>query len=213
MGNLLAALVKNFLLLRDLFGYVIPGAVLLAFAAYANSPNLSNLPLSDESIWLRAVIAITGSYVVGHVLAVIGYALYDFYDCKLMRSALTRICPRLRRYLAVPYEPPDDTIWHWYYRYLYPSMFTEFDRRDTQTILRLALSVALVIIGGLLFAGYPPTTNSLIVKCLVLVTGLFMFFNTYCWRRANAKVGSRVLEAARRAEAMRIPLLDWRNGA
>ncbi len=197
MWNFLAALVKNFLLLRDLFGYVIPGAVLVAFAVYAENPNLSHLPLSDESIWVRAIFAITGSYVVGHVLAAIGYTLYELYD----RLRPTSKTPRL-----------EDVPLYWYYRYVYPSMFIEVDRRDTLTILRVALGVALVIAGCFLVADYPAIAMPTVVRPAVLVIGLFMLVNGYGSRRAVVKYGHLVVEAAKTAEAKGIPIFRWSDG-
>jgi uncharacterized protein YqgC (DUF456 family) len=76
MWSLLGSLIGNFLLLRDLFGYAIPGAVLLAIADYIERPDLANLPLINDSVWIKLVAAVTASYVVGHVLAAIGYTLY-----------------------------------------------------------------------------------------------------------------------------------------
>jgi hypothetical protein len=47
MWSFLGGLVKGFLLLRDFFGYVIPGAVLWAIVAYSSgAEDLSQLPLN-----------------------------------------------------------------------------------------------------------------------------------------------------------------------
>lgn len=132
MWSLLGSLINNFLLLRDLFGYAIPGAVMLGIAGYFGVIDYSKLPLAGEAAWLKAIAAVTASYAVGHVLAAIGYAPYDVYYMIVKRFCRT----------SGQDETESDPL---YYRYIYPSMFIEADRRQTLTILRIGLSVALIL--------------------------------------------------------------------
>ena len=192
MWSFLGSLINGFLLLRDFFGYVIPGAVLWAIVACSlGAEDLSQLPLSAESIWVRAVIAVTASYVAGHVLAAVGYSLFEWVD-----QAWHRIKhPNLTKPVT---NTETNTI---YYRYLYPSMFIEADRRETLTILRVALAVALLI--GIYFL------HSRLGQGVALVAGLFMLWNGYVSRQSTASCRNSTIDAARLAKANNLPIFDW----
>jgi hypothetical protein len=191
MWTFLGSLVKGFLLLRDFFGYVIPGAVLWAIVAYSSgAEDLSHLPLAAESIWVRAVIAVTASYVAGHVLAALGYTLYDAFAWVLHQVER----PRQPR----PATTETNTI---YYRYLYPSMFIEADRRETLTILRVALAVALLI--GACFLHSPLGQGG------ALAGGLFMLWNGYASRANALSCRNSTIDAARLAKANNVPIFHW----
>src|ERR1700761_3029838 len=155
MWSLLGSLISNFLLLRDLFGYAIPGAVLLAIADYIETPDLTLLPFGNDSLWVKAVVLVTAAYVVGHVLAAVGYTFY----------AIVGLIPPLAM-------PPEEVGEISYFKYLYPSMFLESDRRETQTILRVTLAVALLAAACL-----PDETACL--RWPLAVFGLFLLWNGY----------------------------------
>ena len=194
MWSLLASLIKGFLLLRDFFGYVIPGAVLLTIVARCvGGIDFSHLPLVADSIWVTAALAITASYVAGHVLAAIGYSLYDGLD-----SALERL-RRARPPIPPAPSPSEGNVL--YYRYLYPSMFIEADRRETLSIFRVGLAVAL------LAGGFLP--HSRVVEAALIVVGLFMLWNGYVSRRRATTYRNATIDAARLAKANNIPFFHW----
>jgi hypothetical protein len=190
--SFLGGLVNGFLLLRDFFGYVIPGAILWAIVAYSfGAGDLSQLPLQGESIWVRAIIAITASYVVGHLLAALGYSLYEGLD---------EVMHRIKH----PKQPKPTTSTEMntiYYRYLYPSMFIEADRRETLTILRVALAVALLI--GAYFLRSPLGQGA------ALVAGALMLWNGYSSRQVTASYRNSTIDAARLAKANNVPIFHW----
>jgi hypothetical protein len=196
MWSFLGSLINSFLLLRDFFGYVIPGAVLWAIVAYSfGTGDLSHLPFSGESIWLRAAAAITASYVVGHVLAAIGYSLYEWLD-----EAWHQIKhPKQTKPVT---NTEANTI---YYRYLYPSMFIEADRRETLTILRVALAVALLV--GAYFL------PSWLGQGAALLAGGFMLWNGYMSRQGAAGCRNATIDAARLAKANNVPIFHWGSGS
>jgi hypothetical protein len=184
MWSFLGNLVNSFLLLRDFFGYVIPGAVLLAIMAGFGYADPSRLP-SIESIWVSMIAVITASYIVGHVLAAIGYSLYDWFDKLKHRT------------------PASDTDVV-YFRYIYPSMFIESDRRETLTILRVGLSVALVI--GSYFIPIQ------LISRISVVTGLFMFWNAYDSKQKADKYRHATIAAAKVAKQNDVPIFPWGGG-
>jgi hypothetical protein len=192
MWSLLGSLISSFLLWRDFFGYVIPGAVLCAFVAYSfGVGDMAQLPWPAESIWIRAVAAITASYVAGHVLAAVGYSLYDGFD-----EAWHKIKPS--RQTKPVTNTQTNTI---YYRYLYPAMFIEADRRETLTILRVGLAVALMIGAGFLHAG--------LGQGVALAAGAFMLWNGYLSRQSAASCRNATMDAARLAKANNVPIFPW----
>jgi hypothetical protein len=211
MSSLLASLINNFLLLRDLFGYAIPGAVMLVITDYFEQPELSKLPIPNVT-WLQAIAAVAASYVVGRVLAAIGYTLLDF---RLVPCALDFFTKCITAKHARRQTPPvavdtnaekeERSIKASYFRYLYPFMFNEFDRRETLAILHVVLSV------GLVFASYflnaPPP-----YRAAFLVIGLFMFWNSH-WLRGDAENCLKsAVAAAEAAESNDIPTFRWSGG-
>jgi hypothetical protein len=192
MWNLLGNLIKGFLLLRDFFGYVIPGSVLLAIVARClGGVDISHPPLAADSISVTATLAITASYIIGHVLVAVGYSLYDGFD--LAWEKLKRPRPPTQG------APTEANVL--YYRYLYPSMFTEADRRETLSILRVGLAVAL------LAGGFLP--HSHLAKALAIAVGLFMLWNGYLSRQRAAAYRNSTIDAARLAKANNIPIFHW----
>jgi len=192
MWNLLESLIKGFLLLRDFFGYVIPGSVLVAIVAVCvGGIDFSHLPLVADSIWVTAVLVITASYVIGHILAAVGYSFYAGLDLawEKLKGPTKPTAP----------TPSEGNVL--YYRYLYPSMFIEADRRETLTILRVGLAVAL------LAGGWLP--HSQIVQALAIAVGLFMLWNGYASRRSAAAFRNSTIDAARLAKANNIPIFHW----
>ncbi len=187
MWSLLGSLISNFLLLRDLFGYAIPGAVLLALADYFKRPDLSNVPLIHDSVWLKFVVVVTASYVVGHVLAAIGYLPYDIATGKKF----------FKSHKELDYKVADAL----YYRHLYPSMFIEADRRETLTILRVCLSVALILAALFLDPAWH--------RLPLLGIGLFMLLNAYMSMSVAKHVNDLSIAAAEKAKKDKIPFFNW----
>jgi hypothetical protein len=183
MWSVFGSIISGFVLLRDLFGYIIPGALLLGIFRWSGV-DTSILPISDN-IWVRIAVVIAACYAISHVLAAIGYVLYDLYDRLMGRKA------------------PSNTKDVVYYRYLYPSMFIEYDRRDTLTIMRVGLSMALII-GAWSLPARPFGFS--------LVLGLFMFWNAYLSRGKAAEYLDATLAAAKDAEQKPIPPFRWGAG-
>jgi hypothetical protein len=90
-----------------------------------------------------------------------------------------------------------------YYRYLYPNLFTENDRRETLTILRVGVSVALFVI-GIIYDGTE--------RWLLLVIGVLMFYNSYTGIQHVHGWTDRTLRAAKMAEEHKVPVFQWSRG-
>jgi hypothetical protein len=214
MWSLLGSLISNFLLLRDLFGYTIPGAVLLGSFYYFERPDLSRLPQTiHQSVWIKIVIFVTAAYVVGHVLAAIGYTLYDCKDWLAKRRAASKMPVTHLGHKKVEEEKErreekrkSEIIDSLYFRYLYPSMFIEADRRETLTILRVTLSIALIAIVCL-----PDSPTILRIGSLVL--GILLLFNGYFSLRKATEYAALGSKAGQRGQDNNIPVFRWSAGS
>lgn len=203
MWTLLGSLISNFLLLRDLFGYAIPGAVMLAIVDHYKHPVLSNVPLINDSIWIKLVVAVTASYVVGHVLAAIGYTFYEIVNW-IFKCSKNRAEGCSGSGGAALDERKATGL---YYRYLYPNMSIEADRRETLTILRVALSVALIA------AAFLPVEMMMSRRVEFLVLGLFLLWNGYKSLGVAEYFGNLASMAGKRAEDNHIPVFHWSSGS
>lgn len=202
MWSLLSSLISTFLLLRDLFGYAIPGAVLLAISDRYEHPDLSKVPLINDSIWIKLVVAVTAAYVVGHVLAAIGYSFYQAVDS--FRGWWKGLNEEERKEAEA--KQVESKISALYFRYLYPSMFIEADRRETLTILRVALSVALLISAAL------PVDVPMTRRAILAAVGLFMLWNVYDSRRVAQTYADLSNRSGQRAATNHIPAFHWGGG-
>src|SRR4029077_7067216 len=71
-------LVQNFVLLRDVFGYVLPGATFLLLASFQRADVLkTGLDLYPPPNWVTAVFFLLASYVLGNVFAAVYYLPTD----------------------------------------------------------------------------------------------------------------------------------------
>lgn len=152
MWGLLGNLVRSFLLLRDLFGYLIPGLVFVASAVYyifpdhfANKSPLAIAKLASDAVtnWPILITLIIGAYVAGHCLVAIGYTLYDI--ARFVRGRMKPLSDdEQKKKKEEAAAVRKDLL---FYRYGYPDLFIERDRRATINILRIGLAVVLVIDG------------------------------------------------------------------
>jgi membrane associated rhomboid family serine protease len=194
MWKFLGSLVSGFLLLRDIFGYLIPGLAFVALVSplFFTPDPVASIIASPE--WLPVIALIIAGYLAGHVLAAFGYMLFDLIDG------------------ASP-PPSAEPL---YYRYLYPQIFTEFDRRDTIQILRIALAVGVVLGCALNLAVnvYEGAMGTPIWALWVggIVVGLLMLINAHTGQRKTKEFGTATIEAAKQAETKGRPPFSWNGG-
>jgi hypothetical protein len=80
-------------------------------------------------------------------------------------------------------------------------MFIEADRRETVTILRVGLAVALL--AGACFLHSPLGQGG------ALAGGLFMLWNGYASRASAVSCRNSTIDAARLAKANNVPIFHW----
>lgn len=129
MWGIVGMLVSTFVLIRDLFVYLIPGAVLFGAMLVTGVPqdivaaNAAKVAFVPKPEWLKIVVLVAVCYVLGHALVALGY---------------TVLIDRFKRPTDVPSEPI-------YYRYRYPSLYFEAERRRIMSEFRFGLCISLVL--------------------------------------------------------------------
>src|ERR1700735_1151819 len=73
----MSELTKNFLILRDIFGYALPGAVFLAIGLFCRRFSLHDVQYFFEPYkipaWLGLILGLVACYTAGHVMAQLAY--------------------------------------------------------------------------------------------------------------------------------------------
>ncbi len=181
MWDLLGGIVRTFLLLRDLFGYLIPGTVLLGSIVYGHGFSWAQKSWPGGPEWLAVVAAVIGCYVTGQILVAIGYTVYEIVDKFRTRQGAS--------------ASADDLLFS---RYIYPDLFIELDRRGTINIMRIGLAVALIADGWLLA---PPLNYG------ALILGLLTLYNGYTGKKHVAEYGAATVKAGRTALENKVPFV------
>ena len=140
-GQLLFRLIGQFLLLRDFFGYFIPGLTFVLLLSYPAVVTYGFRIPTFQPIWLALLVAAVECYISGHFLAAAGHALQDS-----VATLIGRAFQKTRRHARRTAKNPlrlEPTIL--FYRALYPHLFIELDRRDTLALLRTGLGASFTI--------------------------------------------------------------------
>lgn len=164
-AGVVAELIKSFLILRDIFGYALPGAVFLGIGVLTGRIRLQSLQDLSQPyhppIWVALVLLVGACYAVGQVLAAFAYLPIDV--CKWWKSAQNPDDGWLRNH---PTEVDAEILG---IRRQYPEFLVDLDRRETLTILTASMMVALFS-GAIVFCYVkPPLCTTLIFAGLVLL--------------------------------------------
>jgi hypothetical protein len=129
----LSELSKSFLILRDVFGYALPGAVFLGVGLICRRFSLGDLqyyvfnPYKPPA-WLASALGIGACYVIGHVMAAIAYFPYNFSH--RTDAQKTADIGDMKELILV--------------RGQHPELLIELDRQSTMTMMRGASAAALL---------------------------------------------------------------------
>lgn len=147
----LSELTKSFLILRDIFGYAIPGAVFLSIGILCRRFSLGDVqyflrPYQDKiPVWLIAILALGACYTIGHLMASLAYLLRNGWGLPWSRKTYG---------LMKPEEPAADEPDLFNLREDHPVLLTEYDRQGVMTQLRGATGAAMLV-GYLIFYVFP----------------------------------------------------------
>lgn len=165
--GLLAQLNKTFDLLRDLFGYAVPGVVFFAICIATGRLSLaavhSKLAPYEPPTWALVGLAGAGCYAMGHILAMLAYLPLE------IAKLFYRSHPEKLK--AFPTEVTKELL---VIRQRHGELFLAADRRETMAILMGGLGMALLI-GGL-FACYGERVS---LCQLFVATGVLLVFDFF----------------------------------
>jgi len=199
MANVLTYLIKSFLLIRDFFGYLLPGVVFAALLAPSESWDF----LFTTPGWFTLAALLAGCYIAGQILVAAGYGLHG-----IIGRIVARMTKRAPANAQAGHNPQPDrdardtqTMANaFYYRTLYPDMFIEPDRQDTMHMMRLGAAIALIFTAVLHLAQGELSWDFLPLAWVVcLAAGLFMFLNSYLHQHHLALTKEAAVIAATRA--------------
>jgi len=151
--------------------------------------------LGDEPEWLFGLGLIIFCYATGHVVVAAGYTFFQMPYTKLFGTMITAA--------GRPAAPPDRSELL-KYRYLYPALFLEIDRREPLVMLRIGLPVAL------LFAAYFIDVAAL-VRLAIAIVSLAFVVNGYWGQREFWLLQEQTLKAARDLEKKKVPYYAWKS--
>lgn len=191
-------LITSFNLLRDVFGYALPGAVFLGIGLISGNLNawlpghqdasqlLKNYPVPA---WAAAIAVVALCYAVGHILATIAYLRID-----LWKALLAWLAPRNKWARETLENYPtevnaEEEYWHW----RYPELFNPAERRETMALLSFSLAAALLL-GWLVFCKLHAS-----LSCTILGAGILVLMDTLTSMNHLKRVRKAAISAAERA--------------
>ncbi len=191
-------LITSFNLLRDIFGYALPGAVFLGIGLISGNLN-TWLPghqdpaqlLKDYPIpaWAAAIAVVALCYAVGHILATIAYLRID-----LWKALLARLAPR-NKWARETLEnyPTEVNAEEAYWEGKSPQFFNAAERRETMALLSFSLAAALLL-GWLVFCKLHAS-----LSCTILGAGILVLMDTLTSMNHLKRVRKAAISAAERA--------------
>jgi hypothetical protein len=166
----LSELTKNFLILRDIFGYALPGVIFLAIGVVWKSSFLDGargrVKDLDFPAWLLILIGLGICYTIGHIMAGIAYFPFNTWGLPYRNAfePLKRLLKKSDPEGAQKHFPDLIVI-----RGANPELLTELDRQSIMTQLRGSTGVAMLL--GWVFFCLPSSVGS---GWTVLAAGVFL---------------------------------------
>lgn len=197
-SDLLAQLIRGFVLLRDIFGYVLPGAFFLLIGAMLNRLQMFGyrpaLPGAESHPWLLVFLLFVISYLSGQFLVSASYLIED----------VPRVFKKLWPKVARKTERADEQRAHDRADFLrfhreFQEIYIEYDRQAIIALLRRGLAASVVF--GLLVFYYLDRHPIRVIAG----AGAIMVFNAVSGYFHLKRLKGNTLRAARDADAGRRP--------
>jgi hypothetical protein len=189
--DLLAGLIRGFVLLRDIFGYILPGFVFLLMGIHSgNVPGFEGffkIYGVELPRWMAGLLLLVTSYVAGHFVVATVFFLPDLVQ--LIRERIDK--KKHKDELDAESQEVSDVL---RYRKRYPDIFIELDRRSILALLRTGLAGS-VLLGLVTFYWLYPYRRSLVVAA----GGIMLFSANGAYRHVK-KMRRVTLKAARDEE-------------
>ena len=146
----MSELTKNFLILRDIFGYALPGAVFLAIGLFCRRFSLHDVQYFFEPYkvpaWLGLTLGLVACYTAGHVMAQLAYfpdnwkAWRKIMKAKADAKGKHHKPPAQSRRDVRCLDPVLIEI-----RESHPALLTEYDRQSTISQFRGGVAAAMLL--------------------------------------------------------------------
>jgi hypothetical protein len=172
--DLLSGLIRGFVLLRDVFGYILPGFVFLLIGIQSG-----RVPGFEEFCkicgvelprWMAGILVLVTSYLAGHFVVATVFFPLDFG--RLIKEKIHKKTSEeektSKEELDAQSQEASDLL---RYRKRYPDIFIELDRRSILALLRTGLAGS-VLLGLVTFYSLYPYRRSLVVAA-----GAIMLFS------------------------------------
>jgi hypothetical protein len=145
--GLLSELAKNFLILRDIFGYALPGAVFLSIGVLSRRFSLSDVEYFlrpyQVPAWLALILALGACYTIGHLMSQIAFFPKNKWGVPWSRK-------KTASKAAGEADHKQDDSELFVLREDHPVLLTEYDRQSVMTQLRGSTGAAMLV-GFLVF--------------------------------------------------------------
>jgi hypothetical protein len=221
---------KTFLLIRDLFGYALPGGVFLAtgiiFKRFSVI-DVKNLFLPYQApAWAIFILVVAACYVVGDIMAAIAYFPIAFRKWIQWRrylknylyplkdrppeydNFLKEIAERLDWLMDNPTEVTGDLL---AIRKRYPEFLDSLDRRETMLLMSLSNAAALLT-GTVVFYWHPSAAVVLIIAGILLASHYLTGFSHLRRVRHAIREADKIAEAGRKSGSQKITVASGSKG-
>jgi hypothetical protein len=169
----LSELTKNFLILRDLFGYALPGAVFLAIGLFCRRFSLHDVQYFFEPYkvpaWLGLILGLVACYTAGHVMAQLAYLPDNWKTWRRIRNAKAAAKDKNKAASAEKAEYKCLAPVLIEIRESHPALLTEYDRQSTISQFRGGVAAAMLL-GSVVFYLIPVAPP---IGVLVGIAGAF----------------------------------------
>jgi hypothetical protein len=160
-------LIRSFEILRDIFGYALPGGVFLGIGVLTGKINLATVAAQLKPLllpaWAGAILLIAGAYVTGQILAAVAYTPWSIAKWMVWLGNHEHFQPDSPEKRTTPGTALDWLLWHptevspevVKIRTARPELCSTLERRETLTVLEGAVTIALGA-GAFLFKPQDP---------------------------------------------------------
>ena len=166
--GLLSELAKNFLILRDIFGYALPGAVFLSIGVLSRRFSLSDVEYFlrpyQLPAWLALILALGACYTIGHLMSQIAFFPKNKWGVPWSRK-------KAASNNAGETDDKKDESELFVLREDHPVLLTEYDRQTVMTQLRGSTGAAMLV-GFLVFYVFPTPS----IAVMAGFSGVFLLF-------------------------------------
>lgn len=190
---------KTFMLVRDAFGYALPGGVFLAIGLICKGYTLSQIQslLSPYTLpsWAAFIAVVAACYAAGSVMAGVAYLFFDLFKYIVwMLDRHGKHAPALMKGWLDD-NPTEVTKEALEKRAQHPDLFNTLDRRETLTVMAGSMAAALLV-GWYVFCHAQWSISQILFWAGLFMAIDFLTGLSHVRRVAKAVLGAKVAAPA-----------------